>query len=340
MADPRFYAAKGPFSLHQLAEISGAVVHPASDPDRQIRDVAPLETAGAGDLSFLVNNRYVSAFSRSAAGACVIDANRVNDAPPGMALLVSENPYRSYALGAQAFYPAAASSGEISPDAMVDPSATIGHGTSVGNGAVVGARAEIGERCAIGPNAVIGEGVVVGDDCWIGACVSLAFCLIGSRVRIFAGARIGEDGFGFAPDPNVPVNVPQLGRVLIGNDVEIGANSAVDRGAGPDTVIGDGCRIDNLVQIGHNVELGRGCIIVAQVGISGSTKLGDHVVVGGQAGIAGHLTIGKGARIAAMSGIMRDVPENMSYAGFPAMPAKRWFRILATVQRLAQNKGQ
>jgi len=164
------------------------------------------------------------------------------------------------------------------------------------------------------------------------------YAIVGSRVRIFAGARIGEDGFGFAPDPSGHVKVPQLGRVLIGDDVEVGANATIDRGAGPDTIIGEGCRIDNLVQIGHNVRLGKGCIIIAQSGISGSTVLEDHVIVAAQGGLTGHLRIGKGARIGAQAGIMRDVPAGESVLGSPAVPVRQFFRQVTTLARLTTGK--
>jgi UDP-3-O-[3-hydroxymyristoyl] glucosamine N-acyltransferase len=182
--------------------------------------------------------------------------------------------------------------------------------------------------------------VVVGADCAIAANVTLSHCLVGDRVRLHPGVRIGQDGFGFAPDPAGHVKVPQLGRVIVHDDVEMGANCTVDRGSGPDTIIGAGCWFDNLVQIGHNVELGRGCIMVAQSGISGSSKLGDFVVVGGQVGIAGHLTIGSGASVAAKSGVMRDVAEGDTVGGYPAQPIRDWHRQTASLRRLAGATGK
>jgi UDP-3-O-[3-hydroxymyristoyl] glucosamine N-acyltransferase len=208
----------------------------------------------------------------------------------------------------------------------------------LGPNVVIERAVRLGHRCRIGANTVIAAGVEIGDDCRIAANVTLSHCLIGARVVLHPGVRIGQEGFGFAPDPKGPIKVPQLGRVVIGDDVDIGANTTIDRGSGHDTVIGAGSMIDNLVQIGHNVVLGRCCILAGQVGISGSTRLDDFVMVGGQGGLAGHLHIGSGARIAAKSGLMRDVPAGETVCGSPAVPLSEFMRQTAVLQRLAKKK--
>lgn len=340
MADPRFFTVAGPFTLARLAELSGASLNPGADPAALFRDVAPLDRAGPDEVGFLDNRRYVDAFAASKAGACLVQPVLAGRAPPGMALLLCDDPYRAYARVAQAFHPVPAPVPGIAAGAVVDPSAMIGEGSRVEANAVIGARAEIGRRCLIGPNAVIGEGVVLGDDCVIGANATVSHALVGAKVMIYPGARIGQDGFGFSMGPQGHLKVPQLGRVVIGDDVEVGANSTIDRGAGPDTVIGPGCRIDNLVQIGHNVQLGRGVVVVAQVGISGSTKVGDFAAFGGQAGITGHLSIGTGARIGAQAGVMRDVAPGQTVVGSPAAPAKEHWRMIAALTRLAKKEDR
>ncbi len=340
MADPRFFQNQGPFSLARLADLSGAAVADGTDAEMAVRDVAPLQQADKGCISFLENPAYLKAFQNSDAGACVVHPRFADRAPAGMALLLADRPYRAYALIAQAFYPEAAAPAGIDPTAAIDPAARLGDGLAVGAHACIGAGAEIGAGTRIGPNAVIGDGVIVGAHCRIGAGATVSHALIGDRVVLYPGVRIGQDGFGFAPDPAGHVKVPQIGRVIIGDGCEIGANTTIDRGSLQDTVIGDGCWIDNLVQIGHNVRLGRGCIIVAQVGISGSTRLGNFVAVGGQAGMAGHLTIGDGAEIGAQSGIIGDVAPGARVVGSPAVPDRLFFRQMAMLRRLAQNRNQ
>src|SRR3984893_13795420 len=339
MADPRFFCVAGPFTVAEIARRSGAIVAGAGEAQRILRDVAPLDTAGPDHLTFLDNRKYVSAFRATRAGAAFVQPALAAEAPPGATLLVTEQPYRAYAVAAQAFYPEAPPVPGIAASAAIDPTARLGQGAAVEAHAVIGARVEIGKRCQIGANSVIGPGCVLGDDVRVGANVSISHSLVGARVRLYPGARLGQDGFGFAMDPAGFVKVPQLGRVIIEDDVEIGANTTIDRGAGPDTVIGAGTMIDNLVQIGHNVQVGRGCVLIAQVGISGSTRLGEQVMIGGQGGLIGHLTIGSGARIGAQSGGMRDVPAGETGMGSPATPVKEFLRQIAVVQRLARNKG-
>lgn len=339
MADQRFFALKGPFQLVQLAEMTGSALSDPAQGAVTVSDVAPLETADKSHLSFLDNKKYVEAFKTTKASACFVRPELASFAPAGLVCLTNKNPYKAYALAAQAFYPAPPVGAFRAPTAVVDPSAVIGTDCTIEEGVVIGANVKIGNRCRIQAQAVIRDGVEIGDDCDIGAQTYITHALIGPRVRLYPGARIGRPGFGFAIDPAGYVSVPQLGRVVIESDVEIGANSTIDRGAGPDTVIGQGTRIDNLVQIGHNVKLGKHCIVVAQVGISGSTQIGDYVMLGGQAGLAGHIKIGSGAKIAAQSGIMRDIPPGGSYMGTPAVPLKQNMRQVATLAKLAEKKG-
>jgi UDP-3-O-[3-hydroxymyristoyl] glucosamine N-acyltransferase len=338
MADPRFFNRAGPFTLEALAAFSGARLLDQAQGSRVFYDAAPLETAGPEDVSFLENRKYIDVFAGSRAGAAFIDEGAAARAPPGMALLISSEPYKAYALAAQAFYPESRVAPRRAPSAIIDPLAEVPEDCEIAPNVVIERGVRIGHRCSIGANTVIGAGVELGDDCLIGANVTLSHCLIGSRVVLHPGVRIGQAGFGFAPDPKAPVKVPQLGRVLVGDDVDIGANTTIDRGSGHDTIIGAGSMIDNLVQVGHNVVLGRCCILAGQVGISGSTKLDDFVMIGGQGGLAGHLHIGAGARIAAKSGLMRDVPAGETVCGSPAVPLTEFMRQTAVLQRLARNK--
>lgn len=337
MADPRFYSVAGPFTLEALAEISGARVDGEVILGATFTDVASLNAAGPADVSFLDNKQYADDFAKSKAGACLVHPDLAATAPPSMALLLTEEPYRAYARVARSFYPMASVTASVAPSAVIGETAILGAGCRIEAGAVVGERTEVGRRCHIGANVVLGDGVVLGDNCEIGANASLTYCIVGRGVIIHAGVCIGQDGFGFALGPQGHLKVPQLGRVIVEDDVEIGANTTIDRGTGPDTVIGAGSKIDNLVQIAHNVQLGRGCIVVSQVGISGSTTAGDFVMMGGQVGLAGHLRIGAGARIGAQSGVMRDVEAGATVIGSPAVPATEHWRQVATLANLSRK---
>lgn len=338
MADQRFFTRAGPFALAELARLSGAELRRAADRAKLFRDVAPLETAAPDEASFLENRKYLDAFRQSRAGAVFVDEHAAEAAPPGMALLVSPEPYKAYARAAQAFYPPPAIAAGRAPSALIDPTAVVPEDCEIGPYAIIEAGVRLGRCCRVGAHSVIGAGVEIGEDCRIAAGVTISHALIGARVVLHPGVRIGQAGFGFAPDRAGPVKIPQLGRVLIGDDVDIGANTTIDRGSGHDTVIGSGSMIDNLVQIGHNVVLGRCCILAGQVGVSGSTRLGDFVMVGGQGGLAGHLHIGSGARIAAKSGLMRDVPAGVTVSGIPAVPMPEFMRQTVALQRLATKK--
>jgi UDP-3-O-[3-hydroxymyristoyl] glucosamine N-acyltransferase len=339
MPDPRFFTPAGPFTLAELASIAGAEPQAGADRGRRFSNVAALAEAGPDDVTFLDNRRYLRAFAETRAGCCLVEARFADRAPPGTQVLLTDRPYKAFARIAQAFYPDPPVVAGVHAAAVVDPTATVAASARIDAGAVIGARVTIGERCWIGANAVIGDGVTIGADTTIGACAVLQYCLIGERVLIHPGVCIGNRGFGFAIDREGHVRIPQVGRVIVEDDVEIGANSAIDRGMGPDTVIGRGSMIDNLVMIGHNARLGRGCIVIGQAGISGSTTLGNHVIVAAKAGLAGHLSVGDGAQVAALAGVMRDIEPGGKVGGIPAVPLRQWHRQTVALARLARGKA-
>ena len=330
--DARFFGRAGPYALADVAAAAGGTAQARA---LMLSGVAPLQTAGPQHVSFLDNRKYAPLLETTRAGAVVVHPDLAARVPAGCAAIVTAEPYLGWARVAALFHPTPPPRPGRHPSAVVDADADVDPTAEIGPLAVIGARASIGAGCRIGPGAVIGEGVVVGADCRIGANASVSHALIGARTYIYPGVRIGQEGFGFATTATGFVTVPQLGRVVIGEDVEIGANCTIDRGSIQDTVIGAGTRIDNLVQLGHNVRLGRCCVIVAQAGISGSTVLEDFVQLGGQAGLTGHLHIGRKARIGAQGGIMADVPAGADVVGSPAMPVREFFRQVATLRRLA-----
>jgi len=330
-------------SLADIVAWTGAKAPEGADLTMKIVDVAPLDKARSGDLAFLDNPKYVGQLEKTRASAVLIGAKHADKTPAGVIPLVVGEPYRACALVSAKIYPEATRPGSLFDGAGVEPGANVHQtarlesGVTVDPGAVIGPRAEIGAGTVIHPNAVIGPDVRIGRNCVIGANSSVLNALIGDDVIIHPGVRIGQDGFGFAMSPRGHLKVPQIGRVIIQDHVEIGANTTIDRGANRDTLIGEGAKIDNLVQIAHNVSIGRHCVIVSQVGISGSTEISDFVVVAGQAGITGHLKIGMGAQIGAQAGVMADVPPGAKMGGSPARNARDWLKSVAWVDRMMKK---
>jgi UDP-3-O-[3-hydroxymyristoyl] glucosamine N-acyltransferase len=337
--DARFFRRTGPHPLGQIAALLGAelLVADASESARLISGVAPLQTAGPEDVSFLDNRRYAHLLEGTKAGAVILVAEFAPRLPAGTLALVTPEPYVGWAKVSALFHPFPQANPGIHPSAIIDATASIAASAEIGAGCVIGARVEIGAGTIIGPLAHIGDGVVIGEHCRIHAQVTVSHAILGSRVVLYPGARIGQDGFGFAISRAGFTPVPQLGRVLIGDGAEIGANSCIDRGSAQDTVIGPGVHIDNLVQIGHNVNIGSHAVIVAQAGISGSTTIGPQAMIAAQAGLTGHLTIGQGARIGAQAGVMADVPAGEEVLGSPATASKAYMREVITLRKLAQS---
>ena len=334
VGNPRFFTSTGPHRLSAVAAAVGCAV-PAGD--KMLIGLAGLESAGPDDVSFLGSKRLVPALQHTQAGAVLVRADMEGRVPSGTVALVVADPFVAWAKVAALFHPAPAVVAGVHPTSVVDGTATVDPSAEICAHVVIGARAEIGARCRIGPGAVIGDGVVLGPDCRIGAHVSISHATLGARVVIFPGARIGQEGFGFTLTDSGFLTTPQLGSVLIGDDVEIGANTTIDRGAMSDTVIGAGTRLDNLVQVGHAVRIGRYCAISGQVGLSGSSELGDYVTIGGQAGIADHIRVGTKAQVGAQSGVMSAIDPGAVVVSSPARPVREVFREIAVLKKLAQR---
>jgi UDP-3-O-[3-hydroxymyristoyl] glucosamine N-acyltransferase len=338
MTDDRFYQRAGPFPLGEIAAHVGAEMDNNSSADFPIRDVSNLETAEAGEISLFSDAKYANAFAATRASVVITDRKLSAHEHNGTWLLLSTNPRLAFAQVGHLFYPPAPLTPGLLPTMPVHPTAKVGEGTQVSSGAEIRANAKVGAGCNIGPNVIIGHGVEIGEHCTIGPNCVISHALVGNRVVFGPNVSIGNAGFSFVPSQKGLLRVPQLGRVIIEDDVEFGASCVVDRGAIGDTHIGRGCRFDGLVHVGHNVKMGPFCIVVAQVGIAGSTTIGAGVMIGGQAGIGDHLTIGPGARLSARAGVTRDVAPGESVGGYPAQPIKQWHRQVAWLKKAVSKK--
>jgi UDP-3-O-[3-hydroxymyristoyl] glucosamine N-acyltransferase len=333
-------------TIEEIAALTQAKPRAGDPLDRRISNIAPLDAAVAADISFLDKPKFLDALAVTRAGACFVSPRFEAQAPQGPAILVTPEPYRAFVAVTRALFPEALRPSSLfgvkgrSKDAHVHPTARLETNVTVDPLAVIGADAEIGAGTVIAAGAVIGPRVCIGRDCAIGAGATIQHALIGDRVIVHPGVRIGQDGFGYLLGRKGYEKIPQTRRVIIQDDVEIGANSTIDRGATRDTVIGEGTKIDNLVQIGHNTSIGRHCVLVSQTGISGSCNVGDYVMMGGQVGVADHLTIGDKAMLGARAGVVSDVPAGGRYNGWPAQPSREWLRGVSWVRRMARGAGK
>ena len=339
MADTRFYNIREPMTLAAICKLTEARLADPGKAEYVIAGVASLDTASDRDISFLTDRKHLDGFKSSGAGACFLaDDSLAENAPQTMTLLFVSNPQKAYAAVASLLYQTKTGFDGIAKSAFVSPSAKIGEGVRIGPGAVLLDEVEVGADTVIGPNSVLGPGVKLGTHSSIGANVTVDCALIGDRVAIHNGTQIGQDGFGYASESDGHTKIPQLGRVIIQDDVEVGANSTIDRGAVGDTIIGEGTKIDNLVHVAHNCTIGRNCILVTMVGISGSCTIGDGVVLAGKVGVADHVTIGDGAMVAARAGVISDLAAGGKYGGFPAKPIADWRREAVLLARLVKER--
>jgi len=336
MPNLRFLPKPTTYTLKELAELCDCTLHDKSDESIKISGVDTLGNAGSGDLSFLTNAKYKADFISTSASVCIVGEGAVEDAPKGVALLVSENPYVSYAIAAGRIFKG--HDEDSFEGELISPSAKIGKNCKIAKSCEIASGAEIGDNVQIHNFARIGNNVKIGSGTVVKSGAVITHSIIGENCLIHPGAAIGQDGFGFAPGPKGVIKVPQLGGVKIGNNVEIGANTTIDRGALEDTIIGDYTKIDNLVQLGHNVKVGSFCFFAAHVGVAGSAEIGDQVMIGGQAGVNGHIKVGSKVKIAGQSAVISSVEDGAVLTGTPAMSMRKWVKMTAMMKRLVEKK--
>jgi UDP-3-O-[3-hydroxymyristoyl] glucosamine N-acyltransferase len=334
-----FFPPQSGLTVREIADLTGAVPRDGARLDFVVTGIAALDQARPSDLVYMDNSRYLAPLAATRAGVCLTTEQFAEQAPAALTVLRTAQPFRAFVVISRKLFPDALRPRSmfgvegVAAGAFVHPSAEIEDGVVIDPGAVIGPGAAVGGGTVIGATAVIGPGVQIGRDCAVGPGSSIMNALIGDNVILHGGCRIGHDGFRYHPSAKGHVKVPQLGRVIIQDNVEIGANTTIDRGGSGDTVIGEGTKIDNLVQIGHNCTIGRHCIIAAQCGLSGSVVLKDHVVLAGQVGIADHVTIGEGTTVAAKSGVLGDIPPGETWLGYPAMPGRNYLRVFANLRQ-------
>jgi len=331
MPDVRFFQTLPPLTVADLAATTGGEVLRGGD--RVIEKVAPLSSADAGAIAFLGDRKFLDALRATRAGAVIVHPSQADDTPVGCAVILSREPQAAWARASLRLHRLRTLDHTADRASVVEDDSVV-----IEPGAIVGEAALIGRGTRIGANSVIGPGVQIGRDCNIGANVTVLCALIGDRVKLLSGARIGETGFGATGSAGGPIDIPQLGRVILQDGVTVGANSCIDRGAYDDTVVGENSKIDNLVMIGHNCVIGRNALMAAHTGISGSVTVGDNVMFGGRAGVGDHITIGEGARIAAGGGVLQDVPPGETWSGYPAKPIRQFLRETVWLARQASRR--
>ena len=344
MTNTSFFAPARRLSVIEAAQLSGAELLTKHYAERQITNISNVESARSDALLFASGKSYQDKLASLPDCTIICTAELATFVGSNVAILISAKPQQAFGALGRVLFPNSIKPQSfsgftgISSNAHISKTAIIEADVTIEAGAVIGEFVEIGSGTIIGPSAVIGAQCKIGRDCAVGPGATITNSLLGNRVLVHSGARLGQDGFGFTPGGKGLEKMPHIGRVILQDDVEIGANTTIDRGALADTIIGEGTKIDNLVQIAHNVRIGRNCVITGHCGLSGSVTLGDNVMLGGRVGIADHVTLGNGVQVAAASGVMNDIPDNERWGGLPAQPLKQFFRELSMIRTLAREK--